>query len=130
MRARQSQLLLFSCLLVVSLVALGQPAAAQNASSAAGPTGAVKTDTKILYHNGPVVTGSSDVYVVWYGCWDSNCPMADTTSQFILTDFLSTLGSTPYFQINLTYPNCCWSMPSGGLFMAAPPSIDTRTALN
>lgn len=76
------------------------PAAAQR------PNANPKTDTRILYHNGPVIGGGSDIYVIWYGCWGVDCGNSGTTNiQFILTDFVSHLGSTPYFQINTTYPN-------------------------
>jgi hypothetical protein len=53
------------------------------------------------------------VYFIWYGTWDNN---ADNTAvQFILTDFVSNLGGTPYFQINAMYPNGFGGAPSGAL---------------
>lgn len=76
----------------------------------------VKTDTRILYHGGPLVTGSPDVYLIWYGCWAENCGSAgDTATQFILTDFLSNVGGSPYFQINAMYPDTQGHTPSGAL---------------
>lgn len=79
----------------------------------ASQKGQVKTDSKMAYHNGPIVTGVPGVYFIWYGTWDNN---ADNTAvQFILTDFLSNLGGTPYFQINAMYPNNIGGAPSGAL---------------
>jgi hypothetical protein len=53
------------------------------------------------------------VYFIWYGTWDNN---ADNTAvQFILTDFVSNLGGTPYFQINAMYPDGFGGAPSGAL---------------
>jgi hypothetical protein len=79
----------------------------------ASQKGQIKTDSKMAYHNGPIITGVPGVYFIWYGTWDNN---ADNTAvQFILTDFLSNLGGTPYFQINAMYPNGIGGGPSGAL---------------
>jgi len=80
----------------------------------ASQKGQVKTDSKMAYHNGPIVTGVPEVYFIWYGTWDNN---ADNTAvQFILTDFLSNIGGSPYFQINAMYENGIGGAPSGALF--------------
>src|SRR6185503_20979752 len=101
-----------SIILAVALTFCGLPAFAQNAP--ANPKDNVKTDSKMAYHNGPIMTGVPGVYVIWYGTWDNN---ADNTAvQFILTDFLSNLGGSPYFQINAMYPNNVGGAPSGALF--------------
>jgi hypothetical protein len=101
-----------SMILTVVLTLCGLPALAQTAPS--NQKGAVKTDSKMAYHNGPIVTGVPEVYFIWYGTWDNN---ADNTAvQFILTDFLSNLGGTPYFQINAMYPNNSGGAPSGAFF--------------
>ncbi|MFL6466960.1 MAG: hypothetical protein ACJ72Z_03285 [Pyrinomonadaceae bacterium] len=85
---------------------------------AQGPRSSVKTNTKIMYHNGPVVAGASNIYLVWYGCWRTEVVcgnMGSPSIQFVLSDFASHLGSSPYFQINSTYPNADGQAPSGGL---------------
>ena len=100
----------------LTITLAGQTTLAQNAAATQKPAGDVKTDSKILYHNGPLITGAPDVYVIWYGCWADNCGSAgDTATQFILTDFISNVGGTPYFQINAMYPNNSGGAPSGGL---------------
>ena len=79
--------------------------------------GHVKTDSRILYHDGLLMLGPSDVYFVWYGCWNVNCGFAgDADSQSILIDFMSNIGATPYFQINTTYSDADGRTPSGALF--------------
>ena len=101
-----------SIMLAVAVTLWALPAFAQSAP--ASPKDNVKTDSKIAYHNGPIVTGVPDVYFIWYGTWDNN---ADNTAvQFILTDFLSNVGGSPYFQINALYPNNIGGGPSGALF--------------
>jgi hypothetical protein len=101
-----------SILLTVAVALSGLTAFAQDAPS--NQKGGVKTDSKMAYHNGPIVTGVPEVYFIWYGTWDNN---ADNTAvQFILTDFLSNLGGTPYFQINAMYANGIGGAPSGALF--------------
>jgi len=80
----------------------------------ANQKGGVKTDSKMAYHNGPIVTGVPGVFFIWYGTWDDT--VANTTVQFVLTDFVSNVGGSPYFQINAMYPNGIGGAPSGALF--------------
>jgi hypothetical protein len=94
----------------MAMTLCGLPAFAQSAPQKGGD---VKTDSKMAYHNGPIITGVAGVYFIWYGTWDNN---ADNTAvQFILTDFVSNLGGSPYFQINAMYPNGFGGAPSGAL---------------
>jgi hypothetical protein len=102
------------------ILATLDPAAAQNASTnSSNSTGsATRTDRSIEYHNGGVLDGPTQiVYFIWYGCWGmSFCGMYDQADTiFILSDFMSNLGSTPYFQINRGYPNSSGQVPSGDL---------------
>ena len=56
----------------------------------------------ISYHGGPVILGTTNVYYIWYGNWSSNVT-SNNTGQSILTNFISNLGGSPYFNINTTY---------------------------
>ncbi|HVE84651.1 MAG TPA: hypothetical protein VND93_17460 [Myxococcales bacterium] len=62
---------------------------------------------KIANHNGAVVTGTPNVYFIWYGSWTGN------TAQPILVDFITNLGGSPWFQINTKYPAFAGGSPSG-----------------
>jgi hypothetical protein len=53
----------------------------------------------INYHNGPVMLGNVNVYLIWYGNW------ANDSTVDILTDAAKTIGKTPWFNINSTYWN-------------------------
>jgi len=53
----------------------------------------------ISLHGGPVITGTTNMYYIWYGNWSGN------TATTILTDFASNIGGSPYFNINTTYYN-------------------------
>jgi len=65
----------------------------------------------MIYHNGEVIDWRNPVvYVIWYGNFG-----ADIETQLILADFTSGIGSTPYFQINSTYPDASGHTPSGAL---------------
>ena len=94
------------------ILAALEPAAAQNAFSpdtgsptATSPT---RTDSRILYHNGPVWTDTPVVYFIWYGNWG-----ARIYQQLVVADFVSSLGSSPYFQINMGYPDSAGQAPNG-----------------
>jgi hypothetical protein len=63
-----------------------------------------RTTSKMVYHGGPVLLGIQDVYFIWYGCWGTSlCPSSDNKTMNILNDFASTVGNTPYAQINSLY---------------------------
>ena len=51
----------------------------------------------INYHGGPVMLGTVNVYYIWYGDWSGD------SATTILTDFASSIGGSPYFNINTTY---------------------------
>jgi uncharacterized delta-60 repeat protein len=68
----------------------------------------------ISYHNGPVMAGTSDVYVIWYGNWSAATGPNSVDTQTILINFLSEIGGSNNFQTNATYPGAN-GFPSGGL---------------
>jgi hypothetical protein len=53
----------------------------------------------ISYHGGPVMLGTTHVYYIWYGNWTGN------TADAILNTLASSIGGSPYFNINTTYYN-------------------------
>ncbi len=88
-------------ILALALTTLVGSAVAQNASPSSNSSGSpTKTDRSIEYHNGPVLIGTQFVYLIWYGDWSAN-----VQAQIVLSDFMSSLGSTPYFEINQGYPD-------------------------
>jgi hypothetical protein len=70
----------------------------------------IKTDSRMLYHNGPVMQGSPNVYLIWYGNWSNSL----NTIQ-LLTTFLIGLATSQYFQINVGYPDALGNAPNGSL---------------
>ena len=104
-------------LLTVLVVGLDRTALAQTPTASQRPQDNVNTSTKMLYHDGPIMTGAQDVYFIWYGCWDDTCGFrGDTTIQSILLDFMIYIGGSPYYQINRTYPNAAGQIPIGAVF--------------
>ena len=65
----------------------------------AGPKGAKTSTNGISYHGGPVMLGTTNAYIIWYGNWGGS------TSSSILTNLLSSMGGSSYFNINTTYYN-------------------------
>ena len=51
----------------------------------------------ISYHGGPLMTGTPNVYVIWYGNWSGNSAVN------LMTTLLSNIGGSPYYNINTTY---------------------------
>jgi hypothetical protein len=58
-----------------------------------------KPGNGITYHGGPIMTGTKNVYYIWYGNWSGN------SATSILTDLANSIGGSPYFNINSTYTN-------------------------
>ena len=73
------------------------PAAAAEAAQNAGKNAPAQSNG-ILYHGGPVILGTTNVYYIWYGTWSAN-------SISILMNLASSIGGSPYFNINTTYYN-------------------------
>ena len=98
--------LLFQFALIAAGLAifLSAPASAQRST--------IKTDSRILYHDGPIMPGTVPIYIIWYGNW------AGDTTTTILPDLASSLGGSPYFLINTTYPRADNVAPNGGLLYA------------
>lgn len=67
----------------------------------AGGTGAL---TPITNHGGPVMTGTVNVYVIWYGNWNQANGSDTPVGQALVRNFLKNIGGTPHFNINTTYP--------------------------
>ena len=57
---------------------------------------AVVAGNGISYHNGPVMRGTVNTYIIWYGTWTA-------PKKTILTTFLKNVGGSPYYLINTTY---------------------------
>ena len=91
-------------LLILSLAVI-----AVMSTTAFAQRGGTKTDGKMIYHDGPVMQGTSNIYLIWYGNWSGD----DTP--VILSDLASGIGSSLYFLINTTYPDSSGGAPSGGL---------------
>ncbi len=51
----------------------------------------------ISYHGGPLILGQTHAYYIWYGNWSGD------TAVSILDNLASSIGGSPYFNINTTY---------------------------
>src|SRR5947199_402226 len=70
-----------------------------NGNDPDGQAGNGKSGGGMVYHGGPVILGTTNVYYIWYGNWSGN------SATTILTDFAGSIGGSPYFDINTTYYN-------------------------
>jgi hypothetical protein len=68
-----------------------------------GPIGqSVSTGHGINYHNGPVMKGTPNVYVIWYGNWNGSGSNTAATRTAI-EHFLGTIGGSALELVNSTY---------------------------
>lgn len=120
MTKKKTNLQLLLGLLVMSLVWLAQSASAQTVTSSQKTTGHVNTNSRLLYHDGLIMPGAADVYLIWYGCWDNTCgAKGDATTEQITTDFMSNIGGSPWAQILRTYPDRDGHIPTSAMFLGA-----------
>ena len=83
-----------------------------------------KLTSKMVYHNGPVLTGIRNFYTIYYGCWTDNCGFAgDTTIPRVLADFYTSIGNSPYAQINSTYTDAS-GQPAASAFIYGGEVVD------
>ena len=75
-----------------------------------------KAGSQILYHGGPVMLGTNNVYVVYYGSFT-------VTATSIIDNFLENLGGSGAFAVNTTYYNAQAEHISGSLDYS--PSTDS-----
>jgi hypothetical protein len=75
------------------------PRANENANGNSNAAGHAKptSGNGIFYHGGPLMLGTTNAYYIWYGNWSGN------TATTILTNLASSIGGSPYFNINTTY---------------------------
>jgi hypothetical protein len=78
----------------------------------------------ITLHTGPVMLGTTNVYLIWYGNWGNNQAVN------IITDLANNIGGSSYFNINTTYYNSAGTKVSNSVHLAGstnvnPPGYDT-----
>jgi hypothetical protein len=66
----------------------------------AAAVGAAKRGNGISYHGGPIIPGTTNAYIIWYGTWP-----ASSTTPAITEYFLANVGGSAYYNINTTYNN-------------------------
>ncbi len=65
----------------------------------------------IFYHGGPVMLGTPNVYLIWYGSWVPS-------SKLILTNLIPGLSSSPRLQTNSTYYDSANNFITGNVALA------------
>ncbi len=84
-----------------------------NAAPTVGGIGVVTPP--ITYHNGPLIQTPA-IYVIWYGNWNANNGSDTPAGQQIVVDFLTTIGGSPYLNINQTYSAGAYTITGNATF--------------
>ena len=106
-------------IIIAILILCSSSAIAQHSNDARGGGATINTNSKMAYHNGPVMYGAAHVYFIWYGCWSETCGNAGSpTTVQLVSDFASTIGGTPYFQMNALYTGGAGGGPTGAAFFS------------
>src|SRR5437763_11273387 len=71
------------------------PPMRQNAAD--GTVAISSTGNGISYNGGPIMSGTTSLYYIWYGNWNGN------SARGILSDFADGIGFTPNYFVNDTY---------------------------
>jgi hypothetical protein len=112
-RLKQGENIMKKNRLIHSVLAIAFLISAVSTPAQRGSGGGIRTDGRMVYHNGPVMQGTTTLYVIWYGNWAS-----DPTTTVLIPHLASALGSSAYFLINTTYPDSSGGAPSGSLTFA------------
>jgi hypothetical protein len=64
----------------------------------------VHTGNQIDYHGGPIMPGTPNVYLIWYGKWNGGpLPSDSLTTVNLIRDFVTGISGSGYEMINSTY---------------------------
>jgi len=73
------------------------PAPPMRQDAAPGTVSITSTGHGIGYNGGPIMSGTTNLYYIWYGNWGGN------SAKSILSDFANGIGATPNYFVNDTY---------------------------
>jgi hypothetical protein len=76
-----------------------------------GGTGVVTP--KITNHGGPVI-GTPKIYIIWYGNWNQANGSDTPAGQQIIRDWGHSIGGSPYYLLNTSYPGVSGNVTWGG----------------
>jgi hypothetical protein len=68
---------------------------------------------KITNHGGPVI-GTPKIYIIWYGNWNQANGSDNAAGQQIIRDWGHTIGGTPHYLLNTSYPGVSGNTVWGG----------------
>jgi hypothetical protein len=81
-----------------------------HAEALAPTVGTTSALSPILNHGGTVMGNTINVYVIWYGNWNQSNGSDNVAGQQLVRTFLSSVGNSPYYNINTSYPGVTGSV--------------------
>jgi hypothetical protein len=82
-------------------------------AATAGSTGVITPAIK--WNGGPVMSGSPNVHLIWYGNWNQSNGSDNASGQDIVRDFLHGVSGSPYLAINTGYTGSGGTVVSGSI---------------
>jgi hypothetical protein len=107
-------------IVVMPSIGSTQPPRSMSAKTAAPPA----TGNGIDYHGGPIMSGTVNIYYIWYGSWGG------TSTPAILDDWANSIGASPIYRINTTYSDSSGRAVSGNVHFAGSASVGTTHGTN
>jgi len=85
----------------------------------------------INYHGGKIITGTVNIYIIWYGDWSGDKGTeSNTNTQTIIIDFLSNIGGSDYWNILSTYSTSNRERVSNSVKVIKAVNVETKDAID
>ena len=87
-----------------------------HATTEAPTAGSTGSQTPVItWHGGPVMGGTPNIHLIWYGNWNQTNGSDNANGQNIVRDYIYGTSGSPYMQINTGYTGSGSTVVSGSL---------------
>jgi hypothetical protein len=94
------------------------------------PTGGTRKVSALVYHGGPLMTGTPKIYLIWYGNWNRGNGTDTPQGQQLVRDWAGGISGTPYFNLNQSLSVNGAQITGQAFFAGEATDTGTSTALS